>query len=279
MTRIVTDTTSGLSLEEAKARGIYLLPQIVIFGKETYRDDTELDTAAFMEKLRAASELPKTAAPPPALYRPIYEEISQAGEEALCIHPSTNLSGTVRSATVAANDFPDAAITILDTRTIAGNLATLVLLAKEWADEGANAEEIRSRLQEMIPRQRMYFLVDTLKYLQMGGRIGKASALAGELLKIKPILTLEDGIVAPYERERTRKRALRRLREIIEAEAPRVEEGHLCVMHAAAENEARALAESLQESLDIPHIPLYTLPPAIIVHAGPGALAVGFFTN
>jgi DegV family protein with EDD domain len=279
MTRIVTDTTSGLSLEEAKARGIYLLPQIVIFGKETYRDDTELDTAAFMEKLHAASELPKTAAPPPALYRPIYEEISQAGEEALCIHPSTNLSGTVRSATVAANDFPDAAITILDTRTIAGNLATLVLLAKEWADEGANAEEIRSRLQEMIPRQRMYFLVDTLKYLQMGGRIGKASALAGELLKIKPILTLEDGIVAPYERERTRKRALRRLREIIEAEAPRGEEGHLCVMHAAAENEARALAESLQESLDIPHIPLYTLPPAIIVHAGPGALAVGFFTN
>ncbi len=279
MTRILTDTTSGISLQEAKARGIFLLPQIVMFGKETYRDDTELDTAAFLEKLRAAKELPKTSAPQPALYHPIFEEISRTGEAALCIHPSTHLSGTVRSATVAARDFPDASITVVDTQTIAGNLATLVFLAKAWADEGLPAEEILRRLEAMMPKQRMYFLVDTLKYLQMGGRIGKAQALAGELLQIKPILTLKEGEVAPYEQTRTRKRALRRLIEIVEAEAPRGADSHLCVMHADAEADARALIHSLKARLGLTDIPLYELPPAIVVHAGPGALAVGFFTN
>lgn len=277
MTRIVADTTAGLAGETLTALGIALLPQMVIFGEQSYRDDTELDTATFLEKLKAAPTLPKTAAPSPALYHPIFEQAQQADEDVIVVAPSSQLSGTVRAAQVAAQDFPDLRVQVVDTRTIAGNLATLVLLAHRWAEEGQSAEAIVARLQEWIPRGRTYFLVDTLEYLHKGGRIGGAQALVGELLQIKPILCLRDGRVEPFEKQRTKKRALLRLAEIVREECPRSADAHLCVMQADAREEAQALAADLKDLLRLPGVPVYELPPAIVVHAGPGVMAVGFF--
>lgn len=276
--RIVTDTTSGLTKEVAEAHDIVLMPQIIIFGEESYRDDTEIDTRTFLEKLRASSVLPKTAAPPPALFVPVFKRLLADGSTVICLHPSTELSGTVRSATVASYDFSQADIRVVDTRTIAGPLATMALLAARWAREGVDPDTILDRVHDLIARQRVYFVVDTLEYLHKGGRIGGAKALLGSVLQIKPILTLKDGRVEPLEQQRTKRRALARLRELILAECPRSDEAHLCVMHADAEAEAEALAADFAAKLGLSTVPIYELPPAIVVHAGPGVLATAFFT-
>jgi DegV family protein with EDD domain len=277
MLKIVADTTCGLPPNLANERGITLIPQIVIFGEDSYRDDSEIDSETFLAKLTASSQLPKTAAPPPALYHSIFQEAQDKGESVLVIAPSALVSGTVRSVQTAAAEFPDLTVHIVDTRTIAGNAATLVLLAAQWAAEGAGAASILPRLDAMIDSQRTYFLVDTLEYLKRGGRIGGAKALLGELLQVKPILQVKDGQVQPFAQERTRKRALARLQEIITEQIQKNANAHLSVMHIGGEEQARELAASLAEKLDIPTPPIYNLPPAIGVHAGPGVLAVGFF--
>jgi DegV family protein with EDD domain len=277
MVKIVTDTTSGLPYHLAEEYDIAILPQIIIFGEKSYRDDTELDTRTSLEKLRASPTLPKTAAPPPDLYIPIFERLAAEGHTIICLHPSTELSGTVRSATVAARDFPDADIRVVDTRTLAGPLAAMVLLVARWAREGADADTILARVHDLMPRQRIYFVVDTLEYLHKGGRIGGARALLGGLLRIKPILTLRDGRVEPLEQQRTKRRALARLRELALDECPRSADAHLCVMHADAEMEALSMAADFAEALGVPEVPIYGMPPAIIVHAGPGVLGAGFF--
>jgi DegV family protein with EDD domain len=277
MVTIVADTTSGLPREMLKSLGIPLIPQIVVFGEDSYRDDTELDTATFLEKLKASKELPKTAAPAPALYDPIFSAARQKGESVIVIAPSAKVSGTVRAAEVAAQDFPGVDIRIVDSLSIAGNLASLVLMADAWAKSGMICEEIVTRLNLWKSRGRIYFLVNTLEYLQKGGRIGGAKALMGELLQIKPILCLKDGQVEPFEQQRTKKRALARIVEIVEEQCPREPEAHLCVMQADALEEAQTLAADLKSRMALEQIPIYQLPPAIVVHGGPGALAVGFF--
>lgn len=279
MIQIITDTTSGLPPELARKYDIPVLPQIIIFGEESYRDDTEMDTRMFLEKLRASPTLPKTAAPPPALYHPIFERLLAEGYRTLiCLHPSSDLSGTVRSALTAAQDFPEADIRVVDTRTVAAPLATVVLLAARWAREGMDADTIIARVQETLARQRVYFVVDTLEYLHRGGRIGGAQALLGGLLQVKPILTLRDGRVEPFEQQRTQRRALARLRELVLEGCPPSPESYLAVMHADAEATARELAADFSAQLGIPEIPIYELPPAIVTHAGPGVLAVSYFT-
>ncbi len=279
MVKIVADTTAGLPLDVFREKGIPFVPQIVIFGEDSYRDDTELDTATFLQKLRAASTLPKTAAPPPALYNPIFEEARRQKEPVVVIAPSAKVSGTVRAATVAAQDYPDLDVRVVDSLTVAGNLGSLVLMAHQWVSEGLHPDTIVTRLHDMIARGRMYFLVDTLEYLQKGGRIGGAKALLGEILQIKPILTIRDGQVEPFEQQRTKKRALARLVGIVEEQCPKNAGSYLCVMQADALETAQALAAELKTRMGIKDIPIYELPPAIVVHGGPGALAVGFFVT
>ncbi len=280
MIKIITDTTSGLPLEVARTYDIPILPQIIIFGEEAYRDDTEIDTRTFLQKLRSSPTLPKTAAPPPALYNPLLERLLAEGYRTIiCLHPSSELSGTVRSALTAARDFPGTDIRVVDTRTIAAPLATVVLLAARWAQEGADADTIIARVQEMLTRQRVYFVVDTLEYLHRGGRIGGAQALLGGLLQVKPILTLRDGRVEPFEKQRTQRRALERLRELVLEGCPPTPESYLAVMHADAEATAQELAADFSAHLGIPEVPIYELPPAIVTHAGPGVLAVSYFAR
>jgi DegV family protein with EDD domain len=277
MVKIVADTTSGLPREMLKNLGIPLIPQIVVFGEQSFRDDTELDTAAFLVKLKSSKELPKTAAPAPAIYNPIYLDAKLHGDSVIVIAPSAKVSGTVRAAEVAAQDFPGLDVRVVDSLTIAGNLASLVLMADAWARSGLDADAIVSRLNAWIARGRIYFLVNTLEYLQKGGRIGGAKALMGEILQVKPILCLREGQVEPFEQQRTKKRAVARLLEIVEEQCPKSPEAHLCVMQADAMEEGEALAADLKSRMHLTSIPIYELPPAIVVHGGPGVLAIGFF--
>jgi DegV family protein with EDD domain len=277
MTRIVTDTTVGVPLEMLAERDIPVIPQIVIFGEESYRDDTELDTETFLKKLRASRTLPKTAAPPLQLYAPIFERLAPE-QPIICLHPSTEVSGTVRSATVAAADFPDLDIRVVDTRSIAAPMAAMVFEADRWAREGVDADTIIARVHDMIARQKMYFLVDTLEYLHKGGRIGGAKALVGGLLQVKPLLTFRDGRVEALEQPRTHRRAVARLKELVVAECPPDPESHLALLHADAEEEAQVIARDLASELGLDEVPAYQVPPAIVVHGGPGILGAAFFT-
>ncbi len=277
MTVIVTDTTCGLPRELLKQRGIWLLPQSVIFGEEFFHDDFELDTSTFLRKLKASSTLPKTAAPEPKLYYPVFQLAQEKGERVIVVAPTSKASGTLRSAEMAAQDFPQVDIRTIDTLTIAGNLGSLVLMADQCVKDGADIDRVVHRLYEMIPRGQIYFLVDTLEYLQKGGRIGGAKALVGELLQVKPILTIRDGQVELFEQHRTKKRAMARLIEIVKEQCPKTDKAYLCVMQVDSVEEANDFATRLQSELGCAEIPIYELPPAIVVHAGPGALAVGFF--
>jgi DegV family protein with EDD domain len=277
MTVIVTDTTCGLPLKLLKDRGIPCVPQVVIFGDQSFHDDGELDTAAFLKMLKASAALPKTAAPEPMLYYPIFKKAAERGESLIVLAPSLKISGTLRSAQTAALEFPGLDIRVIDTLTVSCNLGSLVLLADDLAREGRSSDEIEKSIRQMIPRGRLYFVVDTLEYLAKGGRIGGARALLGELIRIKPILAFCAGQAEPYEQPRTRKHSLVRLTAIVEEQCPRTMDAHLSVLQVAAETEARTLAADLKSRMSLPEVPIYELPPAITVHAGPKAMGVGFF--
>jgi DegV family protein with EDD domain len=279
MIHIITDSTSGLPAALAQQYHIPVIPQVILFGDESYLEGVEMDPATFLRRLRAAKELPKTAAPPPGLFVEQFQRLAGPGNTVLCIHPSAELSGTVRSALTAAADFPDSDIRVLDTRTIASPLAALVLLAAQMAEQGESAEAIMARLHALVPRSHLYFLVDTLEYLQKGGRIGGAAALIGSVLQVKPILELRAGRVEPLERERTQRKALARLKELVLARAARGPESHLSVLHAGAPEAAQALATDLGQQLGVTDVMVMDLTPAIVTHAGPGVLGVGFFAE
>ncbi len=147
MVRIITDTTACIDLEYAKQHQIPVIPQIVTFGDQSFYEGIELDNSAFMDRLRKSSALPKTAAPPPELFRREFEKLVPSGEPILCLHPSIEVSGTVRSAVVAAQDFPSADIRIIDTRILAAPLLVLVKLAVTWAEAGEDIDTIEARIQ------------------------------------------------------------------------------------------------------------------------------------
>lgn len=277
MTIIVADTTCGLPRDLLKQRGIPLIPQVVIFGEEAYHDDKDLDTATFLQKLKASKELPKTAAPEPPLYYPVFEEAKKKGESIVVVAPTSKASGTVRSAETAAQEFPGLDVRVVDTLTISCNLGSMVLVADDMAKAGKTADEIVAKLNDLIPRGRIYFLVDTLEYLAKGGRIGGAKRLLAELLEIKPILQIKDGQVESFEQQRTKKRALARLAEVVAENCKSGDEAHLSVLQVEAEKEAEAFVQELKLKVNVQNIPIYELPPAIVVHAGPKAMGVGFF--
>ncbi len=279
MTIIVADTTCGLPHELLEQSGIPVIPQVVMFGEESYHDDRNFDTTVFLQKLKASVTMPKTAAPEPGLYFPVFEEAYRRGESVVVVAPTGRLSGTVRSAQTAAQEFPDLDIRIVDTQTISCNLASLVLLADDMAKAGKSADEIVETLNDMIPRGRLYFVVDTLEYLARGGRIGGAKRLLAELLQIKPILQVKAGQVESFEQQRTKRRAMARLIEVVTEQCKGGEGSHLCALQVAAETEAGSLVTELKSKVAVSNIAVYQLPPAIVVHAGPKAMGVGFFVE
>ncbi len=282
MVKIITDTTAGLPAEVAARYAISVIPQVVTFGSDSFLEGVEIDNATFMLRLRTSRELPKTAAPPPELFVNEFRRILRPGDTVFCIHPSCEVSGTVRSAEVAAQEFPGADIRVIDTRTIASPLGTMVQRAAEWAAAGQGAEAIAASLRDLMARCRIYFLVPTLEFLARGGRIGGATALMGGILQVKPILTFRDGRVDQFAKVRTQSKALGYLRQLVLEQCPHDGSGDLAVMHAGVPDQALALADDLRAALGLPAalpIPILDLPPAIVTHAGPGVLAVGFFVG
>jgi DegV family protein with EDD domain len=278
MVKIIADTTSCLPSDIQSKFQIPVVPQTIHFGEDSYQENIDIDIDSFMTLLSQSRTLPKTAAPPPELFSEIFSTHSDRSEPILCIHPSSDLSGTIRSAQTSKMDFPDLDIHILDTRLIASPLGTLVHQAALRADLGHDIQEIIKGLNLLSKRCRIYFLVATLDYLARGGRIGGASALVGNALQLKPILSLESGKVEPLLKERTFSRAIQTLKSLVLKEFPTDYDGYLSIMHAGEPDLAAELTSSFQEELPIQDPLISSLPPAIITHVGPGSIAVGFFS-
>lgn len=279
MIKLISDTLSCIPTADAKKMELEYLPQMIIFGDKTYRDDHEIDSETFVKKLLAASELPTTAAPPPAIVEPVFKKVAENGDIAIAISPSEKISGTYRAYAAAKQEFPEADIRIIDIQTLGTAQGILVRIAHEMLTQGASADEIEAKLKELAGKTRTYFLVDTLEYLYKGGRIGSAQKLMGSVLQMKPILHIHDGQIDAKETQRTQKKALQRFKEIILSECPHDARSYLNIEHGGILEQANSFADDLKKESGIKDIPVNFLPPAIILHGGPTILGCSFLVD
>jgi DegV family protein with EDD domain len=279
MIQLFADTLSSIPTKEALALGLKYLPQLIIFGDKTYRDDTEISPTEFIEKLASSKLMPKTAAPQPALYNPYFDALRKTKDTAIVICPSAKVSGTVRSVETAAQDYKDLDIRLIDTGLIAAPLGVIVYEAVKWVKEGLPAEKVVRNINELMARARTFFVVDTLEFLYRGGRIGLATNLIGSIIDMKPILVFRNGQVEPFEKQRTKKKALQRIVEICLGECPHSDDAHLSLSHGGNEQEANAMASDLQNQLGIKKSWVCFAPPAVLVHTGPGVIGITYFVK
>ncbi|MCS7221320.1 MAG: DegV family protein [Anaerolineae bacterium] len=277
MVRIVTDSTSDLPRELAEQLGIRIVPLRVIFGAESLRDGIDITPEAFFNRLKASPVLPTTSQPSPADFQAVFQEAIQAGEEIVCLTISAALSGTYLSATMARESFLNPPISVIDTRTTSMALGMLAEEAARMAMAGASRQQIVARVERLIPLTHVLFTVDTLEYLQRGGRIGGAQALLGTLLNIKPLLTLRDGRVEPVERVRTKRKALDRMIEIAVQRAQETGYGYrVAVIHGQAPDEADYVASRACDQIRCIDLHQSEVGPVLGTHVGPGVVGIAF---
>lgn len=269
---IVTDSTSDLPADLQRRYGIEVIPLNVHFGQETFRDGIDVSAADFMAKLEESRNLPTTSHPAVSVFESAFRSLAETHDEIVCVLGSSKLSGTVRSARLAAGSVADAIpVEVVDSMNVTYALGCQAIRAAHLADEAVPLPDIVATLAAEMDSYHIVFFVDTLEHLRRGGRIGKAAQLLGSLLQLKPILRVEEGQVVPFERTRTRPKAIatlidfaRELRDI----------DQVAVLYNTAPDEAHGLATSLGEALGIAEIPVVQIGPAISTHVGPGVLGI-----
>jgi DegV family protein with EDD domain len=277
--KIVTDSTADIFPEVREQFGIKMIPLKVLFREETYLDAIDLTADNFYDKLKASEVLPTTSQPSPAEFSELYEEILNADPECqiISIHISSVLSGTYQSATIAKSmldEDKESRVFVVDGKSASFGTGNQVLLAAEMASKGASVEAILDALQSRQENYAVYFLVDTLEYLQKGGRIGKAASLVGSLLSIKPILSLEpDGRVFSLDKARGQKKAIART---VELAKERFGDARVNVVVAYADDKAPALEleAKVVEGLNVQEVQYTTVGAVIGTYTGPGVCAV-----
>lgn len=268
----MTDSTADLPPALQDELDITVVPLNVHFGDQVFRDQVDLSTDAFMERLTRSAVLPHTSQPSPGAFATAYEALAHNHDGIISIHISGKLSGTVQSAQLAKTQLgARVPIEVIDSRNVSLGLGLQVVRAAELARSGLDLAALAGRLRDETDRYHLVFFVDTLEYLQRGGRIGRAAALAGSVLRLKPVLRIEEGQVVPHERTRTRARAIAVLEQFVHS-LSRIE--RLAVVHSTSPDEAERLAASFS-SLTPQHPPIVaTFGPVVATHAGPGAVGV-----
>ena len=272
MVKIVTDSLSDISPEWAKELGISVVPLNVHFDKEVFKDTVELPPEEFYQKLVSSNIYPTTSAPAPGVFTELFTNLAKESNEIIAIMASDKISAVYESAVQgAALVKADCRIEVINTRWLVGAQAILVILAVEAAKKGANLDQITEMIRKAMPRLRALMIFDTLEYLKRGGRIGKAQAFLGSLLKLHPVITLKDGEVHPYERARSRSQA----KDILVNFArkfPGVEK--IVVEHATTPDEMEEMVGRLSEIVPKDHIYRSRVGSVIGAHTGPHVLTV-----
>ena len=270
--RVVTDSTSDLPPALAEELNITVVPANVVIDDVTYRDGVDMTSDEFYQRLVNGPRLPTTSQPSVGTFQAAYQEILDKGDEIVSIHVSGKLSGTVNSAEQArASIGADAPVEVVDSGGASIALALIVAAAAEAAGDSSSRQELADQVRRNLPRTSAAFALDTLEYLQKGGRIGKAQAFVGSLLSVKPILTLADGEVHPLERPRNHQRAMRRLVEMTREKAPVARVG---VVYSTDEQWAAELRASLSDLVPEDKIMTVRFGPALGTYVGPRAVGV-----
>ena len=272
--KVITDSTADLPPALAEELGITVVPLNVHFGTEVYRDGVEITADEFYRRLVTASRLPTTSQPTPGDFLSAYDEMGQTTDEIISVHISAKLSGTMNSATQALEEYAGSSrIEIVDSMQGSMGLGVVAIAAAEAARRGGSLDDVVTETRAALPNVGFIGLVDTLEYLEKGGRIGKAQAFVGSLLRIKPLLTIRDGEAHPLERARTRAKGVDRMCELVQAEMPLKD---LAVVYTTTPDEARALAQRLQSFLPQGEVILSQVGPVVGTYLGPGVLGVAF---
>jgi DegV family protein with EDD domain len=272
--RIFVDSSSDITPELATELDIHVVPLTIHFGDQVYKDGVEISTTQFYDQLRKSKTSPNTSQPSPGEFLKLYNEYSAADDTILSFHISSKLSGTYQSAVLAAKQMTDRTIHVIDTRSVSMGVAFPAIYASRWAADGVDTAEILQRCDKMIASTRIHFLVDTLEYLQRNGRIGKAQALVGSILNIKPVLCLDDGEVAAADRVRGKTQAKARLVELAFA-GVKPEGKYVCAVMDAVNPQVNA--DLMQVSKQrLPDAELYQAPlgPVVGTHGGPGTVGI-----
>jgi DegV family protein with EDD domain len=277
---IVTDSTSDIPLDICKKHNIYVIPLFVNFGDKSYIDNgVDITKKQFYERLENVTELPKSAQPTPADFIKLYERLLKDHESIISIHISKKMSGTISSALAAKKDFPDKDITVIDSELVHLVCGVIVIKAAEMANEGRSKEEILDKIDEMRPKVKVLFIPKTLKYLKMGGRIGKAKGLIASLLEIRPILTLSNGEVSQYKTTRRFNQAKIELVNSMKNMISKKENLNVIVTDSNSKKDGDDLAESIRKEFVIENIMRAEIGVIVGTHLGPGGIASIFWED
>jgi len=275
--RIVTDSTADIPASDRERLGISMVPLKVLFGEVTYADAVTITAEQFYEKLIASPVLPRSSQPSPMEFVEVYDRLLDEDPDSpiISIHLSAALSGTYQSAFIAESMIErDADITVIDAKSASYGYGARVVKAAEMAAAGASKEEIIAEVERIKQDMSVYFLVDTLEYLQKGGRIGKASAMVGSLLNIKPILSLDpDGVVQAVDKVRGSKKAMQRICELLKT-AYGDEPVEVTIAWSHVDGPAKELSEQVKSQFNVQSLNFVPIGSVIGTYTGPGTSAV-----
>ncbi len=271
--RIVTDSASDLTPDEATSLSIDVVPLSIRFGNDVFLDRVELGIDEFYQRMADSEDLPQTAAPAPGAFQEVFRRRFADGADAIvCINLSSGVSATMESAELAARE-TDGDVRVVDSRSVTAGLGMMVLAAAKAAAGGAGADEIVGLMEAMREKIRVFGAIDTLENLKKGGRIGNAQALLGSLLAIKPLIDISSGVVEEAGRQRTRKKSLAWLRDKVAEYADEIET--LSVMHAQADD-IDDLVGMLSPLVDPSNTRVGVIGPVVASHGGPGVIGLCF---
>lgn len=273
----VTDSTACLTREQEQEYGIHVVPLTMIFNGTSYREGRDISPDQFYEKLKATKDFPKTSQPAPGEFVEVFEALQQSHDTVLGLFVSEKLSGTINSARQAAQ-MVGGDIRIVDSGITSYGMAGPLLDGVHLARQGGTAEDVLQLWESELATMHAYFVVDTLEMLQRGGRIGGAAAAFGSLLQIKPILTIRDGKIDLFEKIRTHRRAMERILSLADESFGTDRSWRVGVVHADREKDAIALKEQLEARYPKVRFEVTELGPVVGCHAGPGVLALLYYS-
>ena len=275
----VTDSTAYCPDEFVKKYNITVVPLKLHWDEDVYKDNVDITPQAFYEKLEKSNSMPSTSQPSAGEFLEAYKSAVKGADGVVAVVISSGISGTYNSAVLAQGEFSQVPVVVIDSKVTAAGLMFMLQAMAEKARLGASIDEMAKVAKDVYDSMGVYFVVDTLKYLHKGGRIGGASAILGSALDLKPILYLsEEGKIEALEKVRTKKKAVKRLVEIAKEKAGG-KKANVGILQANAPEDAEALKNEIASQIDCQQIDIYPISPVIGTHVGPGTLGVVVHTT